>query len=103
MSGNFYTNSRFFHHDDYDDDLVEKFINGMLESPEKKDTIVFHVGGGAIARVPETETAFGHRKAFILVLIKAIWDDSDIRSEHIKWTDGLIKATSNRSMGSYVC
>jgi diketogulonate reductase-like aldo/keto reductase len=102
QNGNFYTNSRFFDHGNYDEYLIDKIINGVLESPGDLDTVVFHVGGGAIASVPENETAFGHRKAFILMQAKAIWEDSDNRSEHIEWTDGLIKAVSNHSMGSYV-
>ena len=102
MAGNFYTNSRFFQHDAYDDDLIDKLIDGLLDSPGAKDTIVFHVGGGAVASVPETETAFSHRKAFILAQVKAIWDDSDNSSDHINWTDELIQSISNRSMGSYV-
>jgi diketogulonate reductase-like aldo/keto reductase len=101
-SGNFYTNSRFFRRDDYDKHLIDTLIEGLLASPGTKDTIVFHTGGGAIDKVPETETAFSHRKAFILVQIKAIWDDMDNSSEHIQWTDKLIKNISNRSMGSYV-
>lgn len=66
-------------------------------------TVIFQMGG-AVARVGEQETAYGHRDAGHVVNINAIWTEGDPRTEeHIKWARDFWSAlTPHDPLGVYV-
>jgi hypothetical protein len=43
--------------------------------------------GGAVARVGEHDTAFGHRNAAFDLAINAVWTDADETPLQMRWTD----------------
>jgi FAD/FMN-containing dehydrogenase len=51
--------------------------------------------GGAMARVADNATAFGHRRAKLMVNIAAMDQRIEARAEHETWAAGLAEALSN--------
>jgi len=55
--------------------------------------------GGAVGRVPEEATAFGHRDAFTILNVNARWSDPTEDGRHIAWTRSLWRAMQPFSAG----
>ena len=45
--------------------------------------------GGAVGRVPDDATAFGHRRSAFAVIVIAMWDDPAQEEAHVTWARGL--------------
>ena len=45
--------------------------------------------GGAVGRVPDDATAFGHRRSAYDVIVIAMWDDPAQEEAHVTWARGL--------------
>jgi FAD/FMN-containing dehydrogenase len=58
--------------------------------------------GGAMARVPEDATAFGHRGAKMLVNIGAMYQDPAEAPEHEAWASSLMAALADGTEAAYV-
>jgi hypothetical protein len=56
--------------------------------------VQLRVLGGAVARVPDAATAFGHRRAKLMVNIAARDSRADRRAEHEAWAAGVADALS---------
>jgi hypothetical protein len=56
--------------------------------------VQLRVLGGAVARVAEGATAFGHRRAKLMVNVAAMTQRVDERVEHESWAVGLVEALS---------
>jgi FAD/FMN-containing dehydrogenase len=90
--------------------LVNSFAPGAPEAIlEHLETATAHVAGaqlrvlgGAMARVPDGATAFGHRGAKMMLNITAIYKDPDQRPEHKAWVNSLATALSDGSSAAYV-
>jgi FAD/FMN-containing dehydrogenase len=57
--------------------------------------VQLRVLGGAMARVPDDATAFGHRRAKLMVNIAAMYGRRDERPEHEAWVAGVAAALSD--------
>ena len=57
--------------------------------------VQLRVLGGAMARVPDDATAFGHRGAKLMVNIAAMHERPEERPEHETWATNLVKALSD--------
>ena len=57
--------------------------------------VQLRVLGGAMARVPDDATAFGHRGAKLMVNIAAMYQRAEERPEHEAWASGLATALSD--------
>jgi len=97
-----YTNAAIIMKENYTQDLVNLLFDSVLAAPSKLDTIVFHEGGGAVARVPVDATAFPWRNCFIVIQVNAIWTDAKEDAVNVQWVDQLMAALANYSSGSYV-
>jgi FAD/FMN-containing dehydrogenase len=58
--------------------------------------------GGAMARVPDDATAFGHRSRRFMVNVGAVYEDPADRGMHEAWVDGLADALRQGESGAYV-
>jgi FAD binding domain len=54
--------------------LLRELMFRLEESPSPRNLVLFHVGGGAIARLSPNATAFPHRNLQAVIQVKAIWD-----------------------------
>jgi FAD/FMN-containing dehydrogenase len=58
--------------------------------------------GGAMARVPDDATAFGHRGAKMMVNVAAMYQNPDEGPEHDAWAASLVAALSDGTSAAYV-
>jgi FAD/FMN-containing dehydrogenase len=69
------------------DDAIEVVVEHFASIPSPMTPVlVDHNGGGAIARVPAEETAFGHRGWTFNFLISSIWSDAADGARNVDWT-----------------
>ena len=67
------------------DDVITLLIESMSTSPSPLNTIMLECYGGAVARVANDATAFGHRDAMFNAGILGISDDPAMDSEQKEW------------------
>jgi FAD/FMN-containing dehydrogenase len=78
---------------DFTDEALEEIIGYFANVPSPLTSVVLeHNGDGALARMPEDATAFGHRCWRYNILITSMWDDSARTDENVEWTRALWRA-----------
>ena len=90
--------------------LVDSFASGAPEAIlEHLETSTAHVAyaqlrvlGGAMARVPNDATAFGHRGAKMMLNIAAMYKNPEEGPEHKAWVNSLATALSDGTCAAYV-
>jgi FAD/FMN-containing dehydrogenase len=90
--------------------LVDAFAPGAAEailehletSTAQMAAAQLRVLGGAMARVPDGATAFGHRGAKMMVNIAAMYESQDEGPEHEAWVGSLATALSDGTSAAYV-
>jgi FAD/FMN-containing dehydrogenase len=85
------------------DDLIDVIAEHAFAcSSPRSYVVVFHLGG-AVSRIPEAATAFGHRQASHAITLDAVWrsgeDDGD---RDIAWTRRFFAALDSYRDGVYV-
>ena len=83
------------------DDLIQAFCAQTAKMPPGSMVFVIQMGG-AVARVPEDETAFGGRSAAFQTLFVGIWDDPAEKAATVQWTRGSWDALVPFAHGAYV-
>lgn len=83
-------------------ETVDMLMTFMKKSPSDRNLVLFHTGGGAIARVPRDATAFIHRDVGVVLQIKAIWHNKTEEEENIAWVDSVATAVAPNVSGAYV-
>jgi FAD/FMN-containing dehydrogenase len=71
--------------DDLSDELIDIMVDSFSGVPSPYSMIALEQMGGAVARVPNSATAFEHRKAAFSLLILAGWDDPDQSDVNVAW------------------
>jgi FAD/FMN-containing dehydrogenase len=82
------------------DDAIDTMVAFMESAPSLRPMVFVERLGGAIARVPDSATAFGHREAEYDLIIAAIWDDDTEQEAHIDWAKSFWEATQPYSTES---
>lgn len=85
------------------DDVIDLVIETMGTSPSPWNVIMIEAYGGAVARVPNDATAFGHRDAMFNLGILAISDDPALDTEQRAWArEAWQKSLPYSTGGAYV-
>lgn len=100
--GRQYTNSLIITKDNFTAELIDILLDGIKNSPNVQDTVIWHEGGGAVAEVASNATAFPYRDVFVVIQINAIWDDVADDARNVNWVDTLYAKMSKFASGSYV-
>jgi FAD/FMN-containing dehydrogenase len=82
-----------------DDALIDDLIGRARELPSEQCLMAIWQLGGALARVPETATAFGRRSAPFLLSYDSCWTDPNQNDRVIAWTRQQIAAAEPHSPG----
>jgi FAD/FMN-containing dehydrogenase len=69
-----------------DDEAISEIIHLATTRPSSQSLIALWHHGGAMARVGETETAFGRRDNRYLISFDTTWTDPDESEQAIAWT-----------------
>jgi FAD/FMN-containing dehydrogenase len=89
--------------DELSDELIDIVVDAFARVPSRFSGIAFEQMGGAVARVGETETAFGHRDAAFSLLLLGSWDEPSANEANIAWVRELWERTRPlSSAGVYV-
>ena len=86
------------------DDAIDMILTYFAKIPSPLSAVVIeHNGDGAMNRVGESETAFGHRDWSYNLLITSLWDDPADSEKNISWTREFWEAMQPfMSSGVYV-
>jgi FAD/FMN-containing dehydrogenase len=82
-----------------DDGLIEAWAKLHVTSPGPQCEIHIHQMGGAIARVAESDTAFGDRSMPFLLNCVTGWYDPRQSEAHIDWARSVVAAAESDSTG----
>jgi FAD/FMN-containing dehydrogenase len=82
-----------------DDGLIDDLARRAGNLPSEQCLIAIWQLGGALARVPETATAFGRRSAPFLLSYDSCWVDPSLTERVIAWTREQITAAEPHSPG----
>lgn len=89
--------------DDLSDELIDVLIDSFGSVPSPYSLIALEQMGGAVARVPESATAFESRKATFSLLLLSGWDDPAESDVNVDWTRDVWERTRPlSSSGVYV-
>jgi FAD/FMN-containing dehydrogenase len=81
--------------------LIDAIADGIEGHPGRMTQLVFVHGGGAIARVPNQETAFAQREELANLLCVVGWPHPTDGSEHIAWIREFWPAVERFTRGFY--
>jgi FAD/FMN-containing dehydrogenase len=84
------------------DDVIEILVRYAPRMTSPFSIVMLSPLGGAVARVGEHDTAFGHRHAAYSYAINAVWTDPGQSEPSIRWVDQLWGALRPHSKGVYV-
>jgi hypothetical protein len=80
--------------DELSDELIDVLIDAMTRVPSPHTFIAIEPMGGAIARIPESATAFRHRSPSCSLLILSGWEDPADTDVNITWAASSSRAPS---------
>lgn len=81
------------------DEVLDALIRGAHEKPTAPSILVLWLYGGAMSRVPVSETAFRGRDVPMLYSVDLVWDDPADSERYIGWARNTIKALQPYSAG----
>jgi hypothetical protein len=79
--------------DNLSDELIDVLVEAIARAPSPYSMIALEPMGGAIARVDEKATAFGHRGSAFSLLILAGWTDAAETEVNVSWARALWNLT----------
>jgi len=77
---------------DLSEEAIDTLVRHFERVPSKRTAVVLEYLGGAVSRVGERDTAFGHRDARFDLIITSLWSDPAEDEVNIAWTRELWKA-----------
>jgi hypothetical protein len=83
-------------------ELIDEIVAGFEGHPERGTTIFTQQGGGAIARVPPSATAFSQRDVLANMLVFVGWPFGSDATRHIAWGREYWSRLEPYSHGFYV-
>jgi FAD/FMN-containing dehydrogenase len=82
------------------DGAIDVLVAHASERPSPLSSVIVWALGGAVARVPPTETPFGMRAAPYMVGIEANWEDAAHTDENMAWNRSLFADLKPFSAGA---
>jgi FAD/FMN-containing dehydrogenase len=94
--------TRTFFVDRIGKDAARTIAGFLTESDSVMRMVQIRVLGGAVNRVPASDTAYAHRDTQIMVLLANFYQDEAERPRRSKWVDDLMSALRQDDEGAYV-
>ncbi|HEX6749137.1 MAG TPA: FAD-binding oxidoreductase [Longimicrobium sp.] len=82
------------------DGLIDVLVDAARHIPDPQTEIAFALLGGAMARVPDGATAYGHRNAEFAINVHGRWADPAKDEACIGWARGLFDAAAPFATGA---
>ena len=74
------------------DEAIDTILKYYSTSPSPRTAVVIEHNGGAMSRVADDATAFGHRSWPYNFLVTALWTDPSETEANIRWTRAFFEA-----------
>jgi FAD/FMN-containing dehydrogenase len=84
------------------DDVIATVVDHATHATSPMTIVPINSWGGAISRVPEDATAFGHRDSKFTIYIFAMWSGRADGERHIAWARAFHTALRPHMNGIYV-
>jgi FAD/FMN-containing dehydrogenase len=84
------------------DPVIEIITRYAADATSPLTMVPLNSWGGAISRVPDDATAFGHRDTKFTIYIFAMWTDPSDNDRHIEWSRAFHNALRPHMNGIYV-
>jgi FAD/FMN-containing dehydrogenase len=97
----FASGSNFFV-DSLDGSAAEAILEELPKSSAMMKAVQLRVLGGALARVPNDATAFGHRDRGLFINVAAMYADAAEKETHDAFVNGLADTLGKNGAGGYV-
>jgi FAD/FMN-containing dehydrogenase len=81
---------------------AEAIFEQLPQSTAMMKAVQLRVLGGALARIPNDETAFAHRDRGLFVNVAAMYADPSEKDTHDAWVEGLAGSLGWDAQGGYV-
>jgi FAD/FMN-containing dehydrogenase len=81
--------------------LIDALVQGFQGDPRRATVVFFQQSGGAINRVPTTDTAFAHRYAAANLGVNTGWAFGDDPAEHMAYARGYWQQLKPHTEGFY--
>jgi FAD/FMN-containing dehydrogenase len=88
--------------DSLDPAAAEAILDQLPQSNAPMKAVQMRVLGGALSRVPNDATAFGHRDRGLMVNVAAMYVDAAEMETHDAWVNGLADSLGRNGAGGYV-
>lgn len=83
-------------------EAISLFVDHMRASPNDSNVVGFFAGGGAVADIEPSATAFAHRDALFDVQYQGYWQDDSQADAAIAWVDAIRDAMQPFTSGAYI-
>jgi FAD/FMN-containing dehydrogenase len=67
------------------DEAIEALVTHFTMVPSPRSEVAFQQYGGAVSRVSQADTAFGHRNAQYNFIATSVWTDPGESEKHLNW------------------
>jgi FAD binding domain/Berberine and berberine like len=67
------------------DEAIEALVTHFATVPSPRSLVIFQQYGGAVSRVGQADTAFGHREAQYNFIPASLWTDPAESEKHLNW------------------
>jgi FAD/FMN-containing dehydrogenase len=67
------------------DEAIEALVTHFATVPSPRSLVIFQQYGGAVSRVGQADTAFGHREAQYNFIPASAWTDPTESEQHLNW------------------
>jgi FAD/FMN-containing dehydrogenase len=84
------------------DEVIDIVVRYATQPTSPMTIVPINAWGGAISRVAEDATAFGHRNSAFSIYIFAIWPDPSDHERHVEWARSFHAALRPHMNGIYV-
>ncbi len=88
--------------DSFGSESAEAILEHVETSTAPMAAAQLRVLGGAMARVPDDATAFGHRRARMMINVAAMYASPEEEEVHEAWARSLAAALADEDAGAYV-
>jgi hypothetical protein len=88
--------------DEISDDAIDAIVSHFPDCPSPISGFHLQYLKGAVGRVPQDATAYGHRDANYVINILSIWDGPDEDNRNFKWAQEFYSDLKPFMSGAYI-
>jgi FAD/FMN-containing dehydrogenase len=78
---------------------IDALLEAFVTVPSPRSHVILTQLGGAVARVPETATAFGNRDGAYLAWVISMWEPTEHAEAHVRWAREIRRSVRSLATG----